>query len=130
MKKGLIIILTIVSGVAFAQSTDDVKKGKPDIPGTLLMDVGFNILNDGPADMDLKFFGSKSVNLYYQYDIPFGDSKFSFHPGIGVGMDKYRFQDDVSLNHGPDLTGTYFTTMDSTKFTLPGASISKSLLSK
>lgn len=131
MKKGLIILLTIVSGMAYAQSTEDVKRGKPDIPGTLLIDIGFNILNEGPADMDLKFFGSKSVNLYYQYDIPFGDSKFSFHPGIGLGMDKYRFQDEMALTNSRDATtGLYNVGMESTNllFLPDTASFSKSLL--
>ena len=119
-----------MSGASFAQTTEEAKKGKPDLPGSLLIDVGFNMLNGGTKQMDLKFFGSKSVNLYYQYDIPFGDSKFSFNPGIGVGMDKYRFHDEVALtNFATTPAGAFDLKMDSVHFFLPDSSnVSKSLL--
>jgi hypothetical protein len=120
MKKILGLILAVlVSNVLIAQ--EENKKGKPDIPGTLLIDLGFNFLNDAPVSMDTKFFGSKTLNLYYQYDIKMGDSKFSFHPGIGVGIDKYAF-DTVTLIHAQDVNGEYANTMVKLEDLLPNAS--------
>lgn len=111
MKKILGILLVVLIGNAVI-AQEDSKKSKPDIPGTLLIDLGFNFLNDAPTSMDTKFFGSKTFNLYYQYDIPFGESKFSFHPGIGVGIDKYSFDNGVAINHRLDAIGNYVTVMD------------------
>ena len=105
-----ILLIALVSNIAIAQ--EDTKKGKPDIPGTLLIDLGFNFLTNAPESMDTKFFGSKTFNLYYQYDIPFGESKFSFHPGIGVGIDKLGFKDSAFIDINQDADGNSITVMD------------------
>jgi hypothetical protein len=97
------LLVAFICNVVIAQ--EDSKKGKPDIPGTLLIDFGFNVLNNAPDLMETKFIGSKSINLYYQYDIPFGESKFSFHPGIGIGTDKYSFSEPVVLTSSISATG-------------------------
>ncbi len=75
------------------QTTTTNKPGKtyqPDVRGSLLFAVGLNVLSNAPAQFDLKTWGSKSVNLYYLYDINLGSSSFSFHPGIGLGFEKYE----------------------------------------
>ena len=120
MKKLLgILLVVLISNAVLAQ--EDSKKGKPDIPGTLLIDFGFNFLNDAPASMDTKFFGSKTFNLYYQYDIPIGKSKFSFHPGIGVGIDKYHFDNSVTITHLQDKNVNYSTSIDTLINIFPNA---------
>jgi hypothetical protein len=73
-------------------------EGRPDFPGDLLLDVGVSILNDRPGEMRQSIFRSRGVNIYYLYPIDLGDSKFSFHPGIGLGMDRYAFRDNNSLD--------------------------------
>jgi len=107
MKKILIILfITSISSTLFAQ--EEGKSSKPDIPGTLLIDLGFNFLNNAPESMDTKFFGSKTINLYYQYEFPIGESKFSFNPGIGIGVDKYSFDKPVGIFNSAEeiITGT------------------------
>ncbi len=79
----------------------DKKKSKkiarPDIPGDLLIDFGFNFLLDNPSSLEMGFFGSKVVNFYYHWDIPIGKSNFSFSPGFGVGLEKYGWDGDNTL---------------------------------
>lgn len=74
----------------------------PDFPGTLQIDFGFNFLQDEPDQMELSLWGSKIINLYYMYEIQLGTSRFTFNPGFGVGLEKYAFDNDVSLSNIPD----------------------------
>jgi hypothetical protein len=122
MKKILgIILVVLISNAVIAQ--EEGKKGKPDIPGTLLIDLGFSFLNSAPESMDTKFFGSKTINFYYQYDIPFGDaSKFSVHPGVGIGIDKFSFDKDVILNLDTD----YNVVLDDFATLFPNGKLKKS----
>lgn len=90
-------------GVFAMENDDDNDKKKkknnarPDLPGILLIDFGFNFLTDNPEGMDVGFWGSKIVNFYYYWDIPIGKSHFSFGPGIGLGLEKYSFEDNNTL---------------------------------
>lgn len=79
------------------QSPSQNAPASPNFPGSLVFDFGFNFLNDEPEDMKLNFFGSKIFNLYYMYEIRLGNSAFSFNPGLGIGLEKYRFDKDVTL---------------------------------
>ncbi len=72
---------------------------EPNLPGTLLMDFGFNFLTGAPDNMGLRFFKSKGVSLSYLYDMPIGESKFSFHPGVGVGFESYAFDQNVTVQY-------------------------------
>ena len=102
MKKIAALLMTLLLSLgAFALENGDdndkkkkKKSARPDLPGILLIDVGFNFLPDNPDGMDVGFWGSKIVNFYYYWDIPIGKSHFSFGPGIGVGLEKYSFEDD------------------------------------
>lgn len=95
-------LLLSFGAVALENDDDNDKKKKkqkarPDLPGILLIDVGFNFLQDNPEGMDVGFWGSKIVNFYYYLDIPIGKSHFSFGPGIGLGLEKYSFDDNNTL---------------------------------
>ena len=70
---------------------------RPDLPGTLRLDFGFNILQDAPTTMETSFIGSRVFNLAYIRDIRIGDSRISIHPGIGLGLEKYSFTSDITL---------------------------------
>jgi len=87
-RQAALLFLVTITSTAFAQGTDDGKR--PDVPGHIALDFGFNRLIDEPNDLDYAFWGSRTINLYYQYDLRFGGSKFSFHPGIGLGMERYK----------------------------------------
>lgn len=80
------------------------RKAKPDVPGDLIIDLGFNILQGEPEDMALGWWGSKTVNINYAYNLPLGKSNFVFSPGIGLGLDKYSFDNDVTLASDGDGT--------------------------
>ena len=88
-----------VKGTNGAQALREVQKTKaaPDIPGNLVIDIGFNLLVDKAAEMDRKWWGSKSVGLYYTFNIAPKNLFFSINPGIGVGLEKYALDDDITL---------------------------------
>lgn len=96
----------LANGGPDAKEAQDTARYKtaasPDFPGSLQVSLGFNFLQDAPEQMDLGFWGSKSVSIYYLYSIRLGDSRFSFNPGFGVGLEKYSFDNDVSLSNVPD----------------------------
>jgi len=55
--------------------------------------------NNEVANMDMGFWGSKVLNIYYQYPFQLGNSGFSINPGIGVGTEKYDFKDPYTLGY-------------------------------
>ena len=118
MKKSLLLLLFSCFSL-FILANNGTKKNKinprdtlglknvqarPDIPGTLLIDLGFNIFQNNLPDMELGNFGSKVLNFYYYFDYSIGNSHFSFNPAFGFGLDKYSFDKDVTLvNSGNNL---------------------------
>ncbi|HET9053293.1 MAG TPA: hypothetical protein VFM90_03920, partial [Cyclobacteriaceae bacterium] len=87
----ILLLLVTLGSTAVAQDTDATqKKGRPNIPGTFQVDVGFN-LPAQKAGFNTNFFGSSTVNLYYFYDKRLGSSKFSVHTGLGLGLERYKF---------------------------------------
>ena len=106
MHRNCLIICTLVLGIAiapavFGQNTN--KPGRPDVPGTLLVDIGVNLLQNNNVDaLETGIWGSKTVNVYYLHDMRLGNSKIYFLPGVGLGFDKYKFDEDVTLRPNPD----------------------------
>jgi hypothetical protein len=102
-KLGILLLLITLGGAAFAQSTPELtqKKGRPNIPGTFQVDFGFNMPTE-KGGFNTKFFGSTTVNFYYIYDKRLGKSKFSVHPGIGFGLERYKFSDEKTLGFSTD----------------------------
>lgn len=106
----ILLFLLGFSTSAFAQNTQNSNTGEtyqPNVRGNLFFAVGVNALNNAPRDFQISPFRSKSVNLYYLYDIPLGTSHFSFHPGIGLGLEKYQFKNGTTLTYadGADVPG-------------------------
>lgn len=108
MKKifGLLFALLLFQ-VGYAQENTGPKVpigGRPNIPSDLVVEFGFNVLNNRPADLSTRFFGSKTLNIYYQYPISiFGEnSGITVNPGFGIGTDKLAFQNDRNLFTDPD----------------------------
>lgn len=94
MKKLLITgLLAILSTAIFAQEIAKTSKGRPNIPGTLQLDLGINRLIDPPNDLKIGLWGSRTLNVYYFYDIRIGQSKFSVHPGVGFAFERYKLQE-------------------------------------
>lgn len=108
MKK-IIAILLLTSVFQFVQAQESKTPkvpigGRPDIPANLIVEFGFNRLNNRPEDLGTRFFASRSFNIYYQYPLSiFGDnSGFTFNPGFGIATDKLAFKDESNLFHDPD----------------------------
>ena len=95
--------------VAFAQeSTPKTVKShaRPDIPGTFVLELGVNRPFDRPTNFDIGFWGSRTLNIYYQYEIRILKSKFSFVPGVGFGLERYKFTNNYILtnqNNSPTM---------------------------
>ncbi|WP_200974184.1 porin family protein [Echinicola sp. 20G] len=106
MKRLIIILLVFVLPISlFAQEskTTNPIQGRPDIKGDLFLDLGFNILNNRPEDLSTKFFASKTANIYFQRPINLGEkSGWTLNPGIGLGLDKLAFKDNMTLINDPD----------------------------
>ncbi|MTI40631.1 hypothetical protein E1140_14100 [Fulvivirga lutimaris] len=137
MMKNLIaiLILSTVSLSVMAEGVPQLKaergpmkirkrQARPDVPGHLLIEFGVNLLlNDDPA-IETEILGSRTLNFYYLYDFRIGNSKFFFLPGIGVGLDRYKFDEDVTLTRTVDGLGEKVTTFD----TISTGGIKKSML--
>tara|TARA_R110002020_G_scaffold310290_2_gene526081 strand:+ start:180 stop:935 length:756 start_codon:yes stop_codon:yes gene_type:complete len=106
-----LLAFVLIQG-AFAQDSLQVAKkpktpigGRPNIPSDLKVEFGFNQLNNRSEDMSIRFFGSRTFNIYYQYPVSiFGDaSGFTMDIGVGVGSDKYAFKDNQTLFNNPAI---------------------------
>lgn len=90
-------LLTAALALLISTSLWAQSGASPDLPGGLRMQIGTNTLNNAPESMNTGFWGSKNFNIHYLYSVPLGDSRWSFHPGFGIGTDKFSFDDDVTL---------------------------------
>lgn len=109
MHRNILIICTFFFSMAMASvAVAQDAPARPDVPGTLLVDIGVNLLlNNEVEDLETGIWGSKAVNIYYLYDIQLGESKFFILPGFGLGLDKHKFDEDVTLEvpvNNPDTT--------------------------
>lgn len=79
--------------------------GRPNIPSDLTLEFGFSRLNNRPEELKTRFFGSRTVNVYYQYPIALGGkaSGFTINPGIGIGIDRYSFNGTSNLFNAPSI---------------------------
>ena len=104
-KISLLIVFIGLLFPAFSQdkTTSIPKKtsARPDIPGAIRLEWGFNFAPTAPKDFDPNFIGSTTFNLYYQYEMRFGKSNFSFVPGIGFSFERFRFKDGRVLTNYP-----------------------------
>lgn len=100
------------------------RQARPDVPGTLLIELGWNLLQNNNPGLDTKAFGSRTLNFYYLYDIQIANSSFFFMPGIGVGLDRYKFDSDVTLINTLDVNGENMVAID----TLGFGDVKKSML--
>lgn len=95
-----IIVLFSLPLLAFSQDPQTKKTtARPDIPGTFVVELGLNRDNGGPSDFSLGFIGSRTVNIYYQYDFRILKSGFSFVPGIGLSLERYQFKNEYMLDY-------------------------------
>ena len=89
-KLGLALVGLLFScSLAFAQ--------RPDLPGSLVVDIGLNSWSKLPDGLELNTFQSKTVNIIYYYDLPLGDKGFTITSGFGLGLEKYSTDNNTTL---------------------------------
>ncbi len=74
------------------------------IPGYFILDFGVSSLLNAPDPMDLKIWGSWSVNLSYMGNVNLS-TNVKFLPGVSLAVDNYMFKDDVNLFRGDNIVG-------------------------
>lgn len=103
IKSAIFFITFLFSLTAYCQSAEPAKlsSARPDIPGTFTLELGFNRGLESPSDFSLGLWGSRTVNIYYQYEMRILKSKFSLVPGIGLSLERYKFRNGYTLSYGP-----------------------------
>lgn len=113
-KKLLLIVLTTCTllsafGQSGTESKEKVRTGRPDIPGTFMIDFGFNFPSNDTVGFNTGLWGSRTLNLYYTLDKRIGKTKFSVHPGAGFGFERYKFNNEKTLAYIPGPTSPFDT---------------------
>ena len=103
----LLSLLLAASLVLNAQDSAPEKKvvARPDLPGSFLVDFGFNIgLNKPAKGWEKGFWGSRTLNLTYSYPFQIGKSRFYFQPGVGMSMERFKWVNNYVLRDTlPDI---------------------------
>src|SRR4051812_8429417 len=82
---------TAVTTTTTTPVTPKKKTFRPDIPGSFIVELGINIKNGiTPPDFQHGFWGSRTMNFYYQYPIRLFKSNFSINPGIGLSLERWK----------------------------------------
>lgn len=66
---------------------------QPDLPGDLLLDIGFNVWS--AQNDSLSGWGSKSLGVYYNRRFKISNS-LSFYPAVGLTFEKFDFKDNAN----------------------------------
>ena len=132
--RSVVLLGLLFAGIAgFAQEKEKKKTWRPDIPGSIILELGMNVKNGTtPPNFQKGLWGSRTVNIYYQYPIRLFKSGFSLNPGIGLSLERWKFINDYTLANKPDADGSYpmvpaSTVIPTTNTTFQG-SIEKSQL--
>lgn len=92
-----LLILVLIAGSSSAQTPTKATRVRPNIPGSFIIDLGLNGTQGSPDLWKQGLWGSRTVNLYYQYPLRFGRSRFSFNPGIGLSMERFKWKNGATL---------------------------------
>jgi hypothetical protein len=117
-----ILILTGISFAAISQDTEPKKRNsRPDLPGIFTLELGLNRGLQAPKDFSLGFWGSRTINFYYQYEMRILKSRFSFVPGIGVSLERFKFKNGYILSYPEEgRDSVVFLSPSETKDIYPG----------
>jgi hypothetical protein len=98
---GIVLLSGIVYSAHSQVAAPAPKKtsARPDIPGAFVVEFGFNRDVSGPSDFSLNFWGSRTANVYYQYDFRILKSSFSFVPAIGFSLERYKFKENRMVGY-------------------------------
>jgi hypothetical protein len=120
-----LMALVLICSFSYAQKKQKV--ARPDIPGSFMIDFGFNQGIKKVNNFSQKFLGSHTVNLYYQYPIRFGRSRFSVNPGIGFSFERFKMKNYYTLKESTSTKGQFDLVSTATIYPT-ASSIKKSLL--
>src|SRR5688572_11797046 len=70
---------------------------QPNIPGTFTLELGLNSALNAPDKFEPALWGSRTINVYYQYEFRILQSKFSVVPGIGLSLERFKFKNGAIL---------------------------------
>ena len=73
-------------------SQEEKRLQQPDIPGDIMLDLGFNSLMHNNGSINTKFFPSRSFGIYYMFNHKLSD-QFIFSSAIGLTFEKIGFAD-------------------------------------
>lgn len=94
-------LLILVSVGLFAQDQEEF--ARPDLPGELMVDIGFSLWSETVSDLEQDLWPSKSVSIYYLKSKKLND-KFRFNYGVGLSLDKIGFKTNVdSISSSSDF---------------------------
>lgn len=78
------------------------ESGQPNIPGTFVLELGINSALDAPERFDAAIWGSRTLNIYYTYELQLFKSKISLVPGIGFSLERFKFKNGATLGYSGD----------------------------
>jgi hypothetical protein len=95
-----ILLFSAISFTAISQTTTETKKtvARPDIPGAFTIELGLNRGLHAPDNFNIGLWGSRTINIYYQYEMRIMKSKFSFVPGIGLSLERFKLVENDLLS--------------------------------
>ena len=98
------ILLASISGAAIAQDENNTEPNNltrstpsPDFPGEFIVDYGLNYFIEPTSEMTTDVWRSPTWNIYYAYPLQINESRFSFNPSVGLGMESFAFSTPVTL---------------------------------
>jgi hypothetical protein len=100
----VIILLTTFFTNVYSQEVSTSRKGisRPNLPGNFVLELGVNQPINAPSDFKKGFWGSRTLNIYYQHDMRIGQSNFSFLPGIGLSLERFKFTNGGMIGYQND----------------------------
>ncbi|MCU0392653.1 MAG: PorT family protein [Thermoflexibacter sp.] len=101
MKQLFVFICIIISFESFAQF--NLRK----IPIKPVLDVGFSTYMNPPKDMQVNLLGSRTINISMMYEVYITDH-FTFNTGLGVSVERYSFDQPITLREGIDSRNNQF----------------------
>lgn len=121
----VVLFCIFLSGSLLAQEVKKVKR--PDLPGSFIIELGLNrAMGTTPENFEQGGWGSRTLNLYYQYPIRLWKTKFSVNPALGLSFERYKFTNNYTISRTTNVNGEYI--FERITDTYPNSSPSKSML--
>ena len=90
------VLCLVLATVVVAQDSNDSRYAQPELPGSIMIDIGISSFQNVPDLMDINVFNSRSVGVYYSHTFKISD-RFTFHPAIGITAEKMKFDNNSNF---------------------------------